>query len=236
MRGWTLSKGLKERWQNWRLLRRRKTLPEILRLNLVAALEESDAEDGRRPNRYVVKLPRDDFATICQMLPRLRGQLAAAVAAEAEQRKYMLAGPVAVEILPADDRTIRVVSERVPSEPAPSADAESTLTFRPGHSPEREEKPPPRTLVVLRGPDRGSVFSLWGTKTYIGRRETNHVVLHDTGVSRVHAELSWQDGRTRLRDLGSLNGTRVNGEHVTEKNLRSGDQITLGATCLEYQE
>jgi hypothetical protein len=63
----------------------------------------------------------------------------------------------------------------------------------------------------------------------IGRSSGCHLVLADDTVSRRHAELCAHDGRWLLRDLGSSNGTWVNGRRVIEAEVRPGDLVQLGA-------
>src|SRR5262249_35915058 len=61
--------------------------------------------------------------------------------------------------------------------------------------------------------------------------------LKDEVCSREHAEVYFADGRWRLRDLNSLNGTRVNGERLdSEWELSPQDEIFLGRTCLIFVE
>ena len=62
----------------------------------------------------------------------------------------------------------------------------------------------------------------------IGRRETNHLRLGGSEVSREHAEIIAENGRYRLRDRESRYGTFVNGDPVTECELHSGDRVRLG--------
>ncbi|MBI2221934.1 MAG: SpoIIE family protein phosphatase [Acidobacteria bacterium] len=62
----------------------------------------------------------------------------------------------------------------------------------------------------------------------IGRKETNHLRLSGSEVSRDHAEISRQAGRFTVRDRGSRYGTFVNGDQVTERELAHGDRIRLG--------
>lgn len=62
----------------------------------------------------------------------------------------------------------------------------------------------------------------------IGRRETNALRLGGSEVSREHAEIVAENGRYRLRDLQSRYGTYVNGEAVSECDVKPGDQIRLG--------
>ena len=62
----------------------------------------------------------------------------------------------------------------------------------------------------------------------IGRSSACQVVLADDTVSRRHAELRAHDGCWLLRDLGSLNGTWINGRRVIEAEVRPGDLVQLG--------
>ena len=68
----------------------------------------------------------------------------------------------------------------------------------------------------------------------VGRTQNNSVRLHDTEISRAHAELVLRGKNYVLRDLGSSNGTFVNGQAATEHQLVSGDQIQIGKSLLLY--
>ncbi len=93
-------------------------------------------------------------------------------------------------------------------------------------------------LVVRRDDGFGDVFSLTaGQRFTLGRAATNNVVLKDELCSREHAEVSFSEGRWQVRDLNSLNGTRVNGERLqTEIELVPGDDVHLGKTHLIFVE
>jgi len=73
-------------------------------------------------------------------------------------------------------------------------------------------------------------------RTTIGRAEDNAVPLSDPGISGRHAEIVAQGGGFVLRDLGSSNGTFVNGRPVTETPLYAGDEIVVGTTRLVLGE
>ena len=63
----------------------------------------------------------------------------------------------------------------------------------------------------------------------LGRSSGCHLVLADDSVSRRHAELQVIDGRWHVRDLGSTNGTWLNGRQVGDAEVRPGDVLHLGA-------
>jgi signal transduction histidine kinase len=90
------------------------------------------------------------------------------------------------------------------------------------------------SLFVIQGRDQGTRFPLDESPVTIGRGTTNSVQLHDTEVSREHAELHRQGDVFVLRDLSSSNGTYVNGRRVDEYELASGDQVQLGRSLLLY--
>ncbi|MBM3294945.1 MAG: FHA domain-containing protein [Candidatus Aminicenantes bacterium] len=77
---------------------------------------------------------------------------------------------------------------------------------------------------------------LAGVRTTIGRAGDNAVPLSDPVVSGRHAEIVAQEDGFLLRDLGSSNGTFVNGQAVTETPLYAGDEIVVGTTRLVLGE
>ena len=91
------------------------------------------------------------------------------------------------------------------------------------------------TLEIVRGNDQGKTTRL-KLKTRIGRERDNDLVLTDPRVSRYHAviELVW--GKLSIQDMGSANGTLVNGWPVSGAHaLEADDQITVGDTELVFQ-
>ena len=90
------------------------------------------------------------------------------------------------------------------------------------------------TLLVLQGPDKGRRFELPDAPTLIGRGG-EQLPLTDNTVSRRHAELHPRDGDWIVKDLGSANGTYVNGIRVDNTYaLKLGDQIRVGRTLLVF--
>src|SRR5712664_3820485 len=93
------------------------------------------------------------------------------------------------------------------------------------------------TLKVLAGPYAGRAFTFDQHDTFlIGRSDTAHLYLpEDKFFSRHHCLLEIAPPRCFLRDLGSTNGTFVNGQRVPEAFLRSGDRIQGGQTVLQVE-
>ncbi len=91
------------------------------------------------------------------------------------------------------------------------------------------------SLFVVRGRDQGKHFQLSKPVSRIGRDATNDVQLYDSEASRNHAEIRLDgDGICELVDLGSSNGTRINGERTARQRLLSGDRIEIGVTLLIF--
>lgn len=87
-------------------------------------------------------------------------------------------------------------------------------------------------IQVIQGPDKGRTFELQVEENVIGR-ENGSVKLSDGTVSRQHAKLTTENGRWILEDMGSANGTYLNGVRLTKPTtLNRGDQIRCGSTLL----
>ncbi|CAN5514288.1 hypothetical protein BH20ACT2_BH20ACT2_17290 [soil metagenome] len=89
-------------------------------------------------------------------------------------------------------------------------------------------------LVVKRGPNAGSRFSLTGEVTTAGRHPDSDIFLDDITVSRRHAEITRSAGGYRVRDVGSLNGTYLNRERIEDGTLANGDELQVGKFKLVY--
>jgi transcriptional regulator with GAF, ATPase, and Fis domain len=89
---------------------------------------------------------------------------------------------------------------------------------------------------AISGPLRGAIFRLVDEEVTIGRQTTNHLCIGDLSVSRFHCVIKAEEGRCRLKDLNSQNGTRVNGNPVSECFLEFGDRFEIGDTGFEFLE
>jgi len=90
------------------------------------------------------------------------------------------------------------------------------------------------TLLVIQGPDKGRRFELPDSPAFCGR-DSRSLPVTDNTVSRRHFEIFPADSSWVLKDLGSANGTYVNGGRVTElRTLKLGDQIRVGRTIMVF--
>src|SRR5215831_5886460 len=90
--------------------------------------------------------------------------------------------------------------------------------------------------IIVTGNDQRREYELGAINT-VGRHPDNTLQILDRIVSKEHAQIIRQpDGRFLFRDLGSLNGSFLQGERVGEHVLLDGDEITLGSTRLMFQE
>src|SRR5437016_224550 len=90
--------------------------------------------------------------------------------------------------------------------------------------------------LILTSGEHRQEFELAAMNT-IGRHPDNSIQILDRIISKEHAQIIRQhDGRFMLKDLGSLNGTYVDGSRVSEYLLKHGDELVLGSTHLTYVE
>ena len=90
-------------------------------------------------------------------------------------------------------------------------------------------------LRVVQGPAAGTEVRLTKSITGVGRDEQNDLVLPDGRISNFHVALFHASGEFRIRDLGSTNGTFLNGSSVTEYALRHGDWIQIGGCVIRFE-
>lgn len=98
---------------------------------------------------------------------------------------------------------------------------------------------PSQTAVRARLVDttNNRTYDLATARLLIGRESKNDIVVHDINASRTHAELRYeQQGTWVVADLGSTNGTFVNGAEISARPLREGDRITVGMTNFVFTQ
>lgn len=88
-------------------------------------------------------------------------------------------------------------------------------------------------LTMRSGPTPGKTYPIEGEELLLGRDLANEIAISDPEVSRRHARFFMQDENVMVEDLGSTNGTFLNGERISSpQQLRAGDVITLGESIV----
>ncbi len=177
------------------------------------------------PNRFRLLLHPGDYADLRALDPALERKLVQYTVELARERGFNF--PAAPEVSLAADAEVEPGAVRV----------EAAVTERekvhgmPGSRRSPWQRPAggsaPLYFDVPAAPGATSL-PLDHFPFVIGRREGHDLVLPDARVSRDHAVVELLDGRYRLRDLGSRNGTFVNDEAVSEVDLRDGDRLAIG--------
>jgi hypothetical protein len=119
---------------------------------------------------------------------------------------------------------------------APTVTPHRPATDQATHIEQFVPPPPPRTrawLISTNGPTRGSSYQLPLDSATVGRLPENTIYIPDERLSREHARIDFRDGKFVLTDLGSRNGTAVNGTLLSAPQpLNNGDIIELGSNTL----
>jgi hypothetical protein len=164
------------------------------------------------PNHFTVYLSPDDHEEFGQVHDALQRELCDAARAHARDEQYQFMGPVAVEL---------VTDERLTTG---RFDIEGRFREGPGGA-------GAGSLVLPTG-DR---FTLAEHAVTVGRRPESNIVLADPNVSRNHAEIRPSGEGFVLVDLGSTNGSKVNGVRVDQRVLEDGDEISFGNTHMRFE-
>jgi len=195
------------------------------------------------PNRFVVRLNPDDLAGFGEMQVSLATELADGALLFARAHRYTLVDRPQVDLLadPQVERSDIAVDARFADPIAgrgrdaatddPSVgDPTSTRVFA-----VPSPTPPPARLIVNGPGHLARVVPVPGGTLRIGRAPDNDLVLGDGRASRHHGLIVRRQAALVYTDLGSTNGSRVNGEPVVEVVLGTGDRILVGDTTLEVR-
>ena len=162
------------------------------------------------PNKFVVRLARGDYDRMTGIGPVLIDQLTQLVTQHAVAQHYQFAGGISI------------VLEKDPSltEGVVQIDSESVkgqVTWNP-------------VLDVA-----GKRYPIVKSRTVIGRGSDADITVDDTGISRKHVEVLWDGERAQVNDLGSTNGSLLNGVRVTKAPLLPDSVIDIGRTRIVFR-
>jgi hypothetical protein len=191
------------------------------------------------PNRYVIDLSPYDHSRLAPYAAALAQELAQSQAEFIGEQAWTVYGDVIVEIERGDGLDtgmFRVTAEVFTgSEGGGGYDAPP-----PAYSPYDQPAgygPPPGSgarNVRLVSAD-GRTYPVAIGSTVIGRGDQANLRLPDVGISRRHARLDFDGGQVVLTDLGSTNGTMVNGQRISAVALNPGDMVQIGTTTLTFR-
>lgn len=161
------------------------------------------------PNRFTVRVSQTDYSKLRGLGETLERELRQVAEKYARKQGYQTLGRIDVEITPDDSLSTGVLEIDTES-------VEGQILWNAG-------------LVV-----EGKTHDLKKGTNVIGRGSDVDVRISDNGASRKHLEVDW-DGNTALaRDLGSTNGSKVNGQRFREATLPPDTVITVGQTQLKF--
>ncbi|MEX5721657.1 FhaA domain-containing protein [Geodermatophilus maliterrae] len=216
------------------------------------------------PNVYDVKLGSTDYENLAEWSGQLAAELADMVAEHIEAEGWQVFSEVQVRLERDEDLPTGVfeVSSHVadPARPASRADAAAvppappmtgsgavpplpplrgrvatdTGKQHPSMVGRAGSRPGVTHVLVVDGP--GTRHELTTGRNVIGRGTDADIRLPDTGVSRKHVDVVLDNGTAFAEDLGSTNGTLVNGRKITRQALSDGDVIRIGHSVLVYRQ
>lgn len=164
------------------------------------------------PNHYWVYISSVDYERFQEVETPLTNELIEATRTHIAEESYQVLGPVAVVLVEAPEY--------------PEGTLQVQAQWREGAS-----NPTAGELVM----ETGQRFAVGDGVFTVGRLPSCSLILADENVSRMHAAIQRGPGGWILSDAGSTNGTQVNGQFVTEVQLRSGDEIMFGATPATFE-
>jgi hypothetical protein len=199
------------------------------------------------PNLYTIELSTTDYDRLCDYEAELTDDLVAAASEHADSQGYQPGGSLEVVLVEGEGLETGVFRVRPATAKRPAPAPEQAAVHRPAtpggaavdagatHRAAARVNPAARPWLEITG-DR---YPLLGSLTTLGRDDSADIVVDDPGVSRRHSEIRvTNDGPhlvTSIRDLGSTNGTFVNGERITSTRLEDGDQVTIGRTTATFR-
>lgn len=172
------------------------------------------------PNEYTVRLSPEDFSAFADFTDKLVDELKTFLDKRRKAKNYAVMGEISILL------------KEEPNLSLGRAEVEARLV-----TPDRMENPEAKASVSLIIEDEeAETFFLGDKRATIGRIDSNDIAVPDPGISRHHADIRLEDGRYIITDLGSTNGTFVNGKRIAEARLKNGDKIGVGKVKLIFKK
>ncbi len=198
-------------------------------------------EEVVAPHRFRCYLSRRDHERLASYFGAMSGEMEAMIIEYCRMKGYVLPSRPTVSFCVSDDLQegeFEVDALHGDVEESPLLDScPRDISPVSGRAIARRERRAPTGLLLVRGVSGGTeiAYRIVSERTSLGRATDNDLVLSDPKVSRHHAEVVRRPEGFVLRDLGSTNGTFVNGRRIFERLLDPGDVILLGDTRITFQ-
>jgi hypothetical protein len=192
----------------------------------------AEGQPGLVPDQFTVRLHPDDLDA-AQPADEFAGDLASGALTYARSHGYALRDRPRVTLQPDPDLFLGEVEVEAAVSPARQAHGDDARVDGGTRVFEVPVVSSPDVVIEVREPNQPARrIPASGAPLRIGRAPDCELVLRDARVSRRHARLTARNGVLVLTDLGSTNGTRVNGHRVSEVVLGAGDRISIGESTL----
>ena len=162
------------------------------------------------PNSFRVIVGPNDYQRMMALGPTLTDDLIQFIQTHAKQQGYQFAGGISMELV----QNARLTDGLVQIE---SANAAGEVTWTP-------------VLDVA-----GKRYPITSSRTVIGRGSDADITIDDPGTSRKHVEILWDGKRAQVKDLGSTNGSQLNGVAVSKAPLEPESVIQIGRTRIVFR-
>lgn len=206
--------------------------PINLGRELLGLIDSMDKTSPINPD-FVVNLNATDYAAFADIEKHLTRELAEAATQFAEKNDLKHLAPISV-ILKVDD-AIKVGDFSIINESQPERTSDVVATQKKSDiaQPVLATTPLIEAVLVMQNGER---IVLETDSLKIGRQATCRIVFNDSNVSREHAQMRRTADGWKLLDLGSTNGTKINGVKITEEQLLvNGDDLSFGTSSAKFE-
>lgn len=162
------------------------------------------------PNEFSLRMSANDHARMQKLGPTLVDELTTLVTEHAKKQNYRFSGAIVIGF--ANDPTLSDGMVEVDSR-----SVKGTIALTP-------------VLDI-----DGTRHTLTKSRTVIGRGSEADITVDDAGISRKHVEIRWDGARAQVHDLGSTNGSKLDGQRVTQAELSPEQTITIGRTRIVFR-